>query len=290
VIHRYVFHNDRLLEIEQVRLSPGQAGLLSGWGLFTTMRIFQGEAFAYERHWRRLEKDAGRIRLPFPFDSAQVRRHLSDLLSANQVVEGTARIYMMYNRVGFWQSDEPMPQVDLILLTAGLPAHPEQARLSIAADGRHAASPLAGAKVTSWLNNVWHLAEAQKEGWSEVVLLNERGEVAECTTANIFSVKDGRVTTPPLSSGCLEGVTRSVLLEIAPRSGVPMVEQTLMPEDLYAADEVFITSTNRSLLGVSEIAGHIYAAAPGPIVQKLERAFSAAMREYVAQRTASVRT
>jgi branched-chain amino acid aminotransferase len=290
VIHRYVFHNDRLVPIEQVRLSPGQAGLLSGWGLFTTMRIFQGEAFAYERHWRRLEKDAGRTRLPFPFDPAQVRRHLSELLNANQVVEGTARIYMIYNRVGFWQSDEPMPQVDLILCTAGLPAHPEQVRLSIAEHGRHAASPLAGAKVTSWLNNVWHLAEAQKKGWSEVVLLNERGEVAECTTANIFNVKDGRVTTPPLSSGCLEGVTRSVLLEIAPRSGVPMAEQTLMPEDLYAADEVFITSTNRSLLGVSEIAGHKYAAAPGPIAQKLESAFGAAMREYVAQRIASART
>ncbi len=233
MIHRYVFHNDRLVEIEQVRLSPGQAGLLCGWGLFTTMRIFQGEAFAYERHWRRLEKDAGRTRLPFPFDPAQVRRHLSELLSANQVVEGAARIYMIYNRVGFWQSDEPMPQVDLILCTAGLPAHPEQARLSIAAHGRHAASPLAGVKVTSWLNNVWHLAEAQKEGWSEVVLLNERGEVAECTTANIFTVKGGRVTTPPLSSGCLEGVTRSVLLEIAPRCGVPMIEQPLTPEDLY---------------------------------------------------------
>jgi branched-chain amino acid aminotransferase len=290
VIHRYVFHNDRLVEIEQVRLSPGQAGLLSGWGLFTTMRIFQGEAFAYERHWRRLEKDAGRTRLPFPFDPAQVRRHLSELLNANQVVEGAARIYMIYNRVGFWQSDEPMPQVDLILCTAGLPGHPEQARLSVAPHGRHAASPLAGVKVTSWLNNVWHLAEAQKEGWSEVVLLNERGEVAECTTANIFTVKDGKVTTPPLSSGCLEGVTRSVLLEIAPRCGVPMVEQTLTEEDLYAADEVFITSTNRSLLGVSEIAGHKYAAAPGPIAQMLERAFSATMREYVAQRTASVRT
>jgi branched-chain amino acid aminotransferase len=289
-MHRYLFHNDRLLEIEQVRLSPGQAGLLCGWGLFTTMRIFQGEAFAYERHWRRLEKDAGRTRLPFPFDPGQVRRHLSELLSANQVVEGTARIYMIYNRVGFWQSDEPMPQVDLLLCTAGLPAHPGLARLSIVAHGRHAASSLAGVKVTSWLNNVWHLAEAQKEGWSEVVLLNERGEVAECTTANIFSVKNGKVTTPPLSSGCLEGVTRSVLLEIAPRSGVAMAEQTLMPEDLYAADEVFITSTNRSLLGVSEIAGHSYAAAPGPVAQKLEGVFSAAMREYVAQRTASVRT
>jgi branched-chain amino acid aminotransferase len=290
LIHRHIFHNDRIIPVEQARLSPGQAGLMNGWGLFTTMRIFQGEAFAYERHWRRLEKDAGRIRLPFPFDPAQVRRHLTELLHANQVVEGTARIYMIYNRTGFWQSDEPVPQVDLILCTAGLPAHPERARLNIAEHGRHAASPLAGVKVTSWLNNVWHLAEAQTRGWNEVVLLNERGEVAECTTANIFCVKNGTVRTPPLSSGCLEGVTRSVLLEIAPRVGVPLIEQTLMPEELYSADEVFITSTNRSLLGISEIAGHRYSAVMGPIVQKLERAFDAAMREYITQRTASVRT
>jgi branched-chain amino acid aminotransferase len=290
LIHRHIFHNDRIIPVEQARLSPGQAGLLNGWGLFTTMRIFRGEAFAYERHWRRLEKDAGRIRLPFPFDPAQVRRHLTELLNANQVVEGTARIYMIYNRVGFWQGDESLPQVDLILFTAGLPPHPEQARLNIAEHGRHAASPLASVKVTSWLNNVWHLAEAQSQGWNEVILLNERGEVAECTTANIFCVKNGKVGTPPLSSGCLEGVTRSFLLEIAPRNGVSLVEQTLMPEDLYAADEVFITSTNRSLLGISEIAGHKYSVVMGPVAQKLERAFDAAMREYVAQRTAGVRT
>lgn len=290
MIHRLVFHNDRLIPIEQVRLSPGQAGLLCGWGLFTTLRIFQGEAFAFERHWRRLEKDAGRTRVPFPFDPEQVRRHLGELLRANQVVEGTARIYMIYNRVGFWQSDEPMPQVDLVLYTAGMPAHTEPARLGLAEHGRHAGSALAGVKVTSWLNNVWHLAEAQKQGWHEVVLLNERGEVAECTAANIFCVKNERVLTPPLSSGCLEGVTRGALLEIAPRAGFPIAEQTLRPEDLYAADEVFITSTNRSLLGVSEIAGHNYAAAPGPITKKLERAFDAAMRDYVAQRTAAVRS
>lgn len=284
-MHRHVFHNDRLIPIEQARLSPGQAGLLSGWGLFTTMRIFRGELFAFERHWRRLERDAARTALPFPFDPAQVRRHLGELLRANQVAEGTARIYMIYNRVGFWQSDEPMPQVDLLMYTAGLPPHPEVARLGIAEHGRHAASPLAGVKVTSWLNNVWHLAEAQKRGWAEVVLLNERGEVAECTSANIFCVKEGKILTPPLSSGCLEGVTRDILLEIAPAAGVPACEQTLRPEDLYAADEVFITSTNRSLLGISEIAGHKLPVAPGLVAQKLERAFEAVMNDYVAHRT-----
>jgi len=254
------------------------------------MRIFHGEAFAYERHWRRLEKDAAKVRLPFPFDAGQVRRHLGELLAINHVVEGTARIYMIYNRVGFWQSEEAMPEVDLILYTAGLPTHSDEARLGVAEQGRHAASPLAGVKTTAWLTNVWHLAEAQRAGWTEVILLNERGEVAECTSANIFCVKDGKIFTPPLSSGCLEGVTLSVLIEIAPGAGVSLVERTLMPEDLYSADEVFITSTNRTLLGVREIAGRKYSVLMGPQVQKLERAFDATMREYVAQRVAGVRS
>src|SRR6202795_4711299 len=235
LIHRHIFHNDRIVPVDEAHLSPGQAGLTNGWGLFTTMRVFQGEAFAYERHWRRLEKDAGRIRLPFPFDPAQVRRHLSELLAANQVAEGTARIYMIYNRVGFWQSGEPMPEVDLLLCTAGLPAYSGEARLGVAEHGRHAASPLAGVKTTSWLNNVWSVAEAQREGFDEVVLLNERGEVSECTAANIYVVRGDKVVTPPLSSGCLEGVTRGVLMEIASEAGASITEHTLRLEDLLGA-------------------------------------------------------
>ncbi|HWZ54886.1 MAG TPA: aminotransferase class IV [Verrucomicrobiae bacterium] len=281
MIHRLIFHNDRIVPVEEARLSPAQAGLTNGWGLFTTMRIFQGVAFSYERHWRRLEKDAARIRMPFHFDPTQVRLQLTELLAANHAVEGTARIYLIYNRIGFWQGDDRMPEVDLILCTAGLPPHSDSARLGVAEHGRHAGSPLAGVKTTAWLNNVWQLAEAQKAGWTEVILLNERGEVAECTSANIFCVKGGSVFTPPLSSGCLEGVTRSVLLEIAPKAGVTLSEKVLTLEDLHAADEVFITSTNRTLLGVSEIAGRNFSVVMGPIAQKLERAFDANMREYV---------
>jgi branched-chain amino acid aminotransferase len=290
VIHRYVFHNDRIVPIEKVRLSPGQAGLLSGWGLFTTLRIFEGEAFAFERHWRRLEKDAARTRVPLPFEAVKVRLHLRNLIRANGVREGTARIYVLYNKVGFWQSDEALPDVDLLLYTAGLPAYREPARLALREHGRHAASPLAGVKVTSWLNNVWNLAEAQQRGFDEVVLLNERGEVAECTAANIFCARGSNVVTPRLSSGCLEGVTRAILLEIGPDAGVPIAEQTLRPEDLFTADEVFISSTNRSLLGVGEIEGRPISSAPGPITQRLERAFAAYLAEYVARHGATAPT
>jgi branched-chain amino acid aminotransferase len=287
VIHRYVFHNDRLLPIEEVRLSPGQAGLLSGWGLFTTLRVAEGELFAYERHWRRLEKDALRTHVPFPFDSEKVRGQLHEVLRANEVREGTARIYVVFNKSGFWQSDEPAPQVDLILYSAGLPNYQEPVRLWIREHGRHAASPLAGVKVTSWLNNVWNLHDAQHEGFDEVVLLNERGEVAECTAANIFCVRGGRILTPPLTSGCLEGITRGVLLEIAASHGISAAEQTLMPEDLYSAEEVCMSSTNRNLLGVGEIAGHMIAKAPGPVTLKLEKALAEYVAAYVAKRRAA---
>lgn len=283
MIHRNIFHNDRLMPIEQVRLSPGQAGLLNGWGLFTTLRVVNGVPFAFERHWKRLQRDAERTHLPFPFDAEVVRSRLAEIIRANRVQDGTARIYAVYNRVGFWCSDESFPEVDLILYTADLPTYRQTARLALREHGRYAASPLVSVKTTAWLNNVWHLYEAQRAGWDEVVLLNERGEVAECTAANIFCVKGGTVWTPPLSSGCLEGITRGVLMEISGETGVPVKERTLKPEDLYTADEVFICSTNRTALGVEEVQGHKFAGAPGPLTKKLEQAVNHYIREYCGQ-------
>ena len=287
MIHHFVFHNDRVLPVESVRLSPGQAGLLNGWGLFTTIRIHDGIPFAFERHWSRLERDAERTHCPFPFVAEAVRGQLALLLEANTVREGAARIYAIYNQVGFWRSNENFPRVDLLLCSADLPSYREPSRLGLREFGRYASSPLAGVKVLSWLDNVWNYYEAQQAGFDEVVLLNERGEVAECTAANIFCVRGGRVATPPLSSGCLSGITRSVLLEIGGSVGVEVKEAVLRPEDLYAADEVFISSTNRSMLGVSEINGHQIASAPGPVTLKMENAFGEYVRRYIAGKSAA---
>jgi branched-chain amino acid aminotransferase len=289
VIHHFVFHNDRVLPVETVRLSPGQAGLLNGWGLFTTIRIHDGIPFAFERHWSRLERDAERTRCPFPFVAETVREQLAMLLQANTVQDGAARIYAIYNQVGFWRSAENFPRVDLLLCSADLPSYREPSRLGLREFGRYAASPLSGVKVLSWLDNVWNYYEAQQAGFDEVVLLNERGEVAECTAANIFCVRGGRVTTPPLNSGCLSGITRSVLLEIGASVGVEVKEAALRPDDLYAADEVFISSTNRSMLGVSEINGHQIASAPGPVTLQMENAFGEYVKRYVAGKSAAAR-
>jgi branched-subunit amino acid aminotransferase/4-amino-4-deoxychorismate lyase len=287
MIHRYVFHNDRVQPLEQVRLSPGQSGLMSGWGLFTTIRVVEGIPFAFEKHWNRLARDAERIHCPFPFEAERVLGQMGEVLGANQVREGCARIYVIYNQAGFWRSDEAFPIADLVMYSSDLPPHRDLVRLGLREHGRHAGSPLAGVKSTSWLNNVWNLHEAQQGGFDEVVLLNERGEVSECTAANIFCVESERVVTPPLSSGCLEGVTRGYVLELGRRAGISVEERTLYPEDLYSADEVFISSTNRNVVTVSEIAGHRIASQPDPLVPRIEKLFETYIREYVEARSAA---
>ena len=287
MIHRYVFHNDELKPVEKVRLSPGQAGLICGWGIFTTMRISRGEAFAYERHWRRLEKDAGITHIPMPYTASKVRVHLHEVIRANKVPDGCARIYLIYNNVGFWQSDEERPQTDLIIYSAPLPEYREPIRLGLQEHGRHAASPLAGVKSTSWLPNVWAVGEAQREGLDEVVLLNERGEIAECTAANIFAVKNGKVYTPPLNSGCLEGVTRGILFEIAPEAGVAVIEQTLRPEDLYCCRRGFHLIHEPQLAWRGRNRRTCDREGSGPVTRQLDELFDTHVADYVTRRLAA---
>ncbi len=282
-MHRLVFHNDRILPLESVRLSPGQAGLLSGWGLFTTLRIYDGYPFAFERHWQRLVTDASRIELPLDFHPDAVWNQLLALIQANQVKNGAARVYFVYNRVGLWRSEETFPVVDWIMYTTDLPAREKISRLALMEHARHAESPLSGVKVTSWLNNVWSLQQAQNRGFDEVILLNERGEVAECTAANVFCVRSGKVLTPPLSSGCLAGVTRAILLEIAGNAGVMMQESVLRPQDLRAAEEIFVSSTTREVCPVREIEDHKVAIVEGEITSRLKKAFSAYVAEDIAR-------
>jgi len=285
-VHPFVSQNGNLLALDTVRLSPGQAGLLSGWGLFTTVRLYQGQPFAFERHWQRFQRDAARTHLPFDFSQGKVLADLLELARVNRAADAVARLYFIYNKFGFWQSNELAPVVDVLMYTADLPTHSEAAHLSIQPQGRHAASPLAGTKVTSWLQNVWSLEHARKRGYDEVILLNERDEVAECTAANIFVVKNGQIATPPLSSGCLAGVTRDILIELARDLSPPVAEQILQQDDLMQADEVFITSTTRHVQPVAQIEDRRLAHAPGAMTLRLAQAFSEYVQQYFARRVA----
>ncbi len=282
-MHPYVLYNASILSAEEAILRPGQVGLLAGWGVFTTLRIYEGVPFAWERHWARMTRDAALIHVPLPYEQAEVRRRLIELIQRNGEPEAKMRLCVFRSQGGVWEGPGSGNESDLVAFSIGVSSWAETASLGVREQGRHAASPFAGTKTLSWSHNLSMLEEAQHKGFDEVILLNERGEVAECTSANIFAVSNGVTYTPPLASGPLPGVTREVMLGELDQTQCPVEEKVLRVDDLYAADEVFITSSTRELLPVASIAGKpLKAAASWPVMEHLRQHLGEYIRRYTA--------
>ena len=268
-----IFHNGRIVPLSEAYLSPGQMGLLMGWGVFTTLRIYAGKPFAFDRHWARMAHDAARLGMNLGHDEQSVRQTVSRLAEANDRLEGMARVSFVKNRGGLWSEAGDRPETDLLIFTRQLVPWPATHRLKLQPHALYSATRLAGAKMLSWVQNAALLEQAHAEGFDDVVLLNESGHLAECTSANIFLVRENKVMTPPLSAGCLPGVTRDVLLEIVPQAGFQLCEQNLTPRDLDSAAEVFISSTTREVAAVVSIDPKWCYPAPGKTTVTIEQAF-----------------
>jgi branched-chain amino acid aminotransferase len=279
-MHRFLLHNEEILDAHQKSLTAGQVGFMNGWGVFSTLRVEDGVLFAFERHWERMKHDAARMHVPFPSDRDEVRGRLSRLIEANSAWNATLRVAVVRNRGGLFEGPDLGRDFEVIAFTADINAWGTSVRLAIKPHGRHAQNEFAGTKVLSWAQNLTWYEEAHQSGFDEMILLNERGEVSECTSANLFIARGSEVFTPPLDSGCLPGVTRALLLEEIRVPGISAAEKTLMPTDLEAADQVFITSTTRDFLPVSEIEG-LKARNSGNVVTALTRAFEVYRAAYV---------
>jgi branched-chain amino acid aminotransferase len=283
-VHRYLLHNSDIREVSEAFVSPGQVGFMNGWGVFSTLRVCQGVLFAYERHYDRMARDATRMHVPFRISASELEELLLRLVVENNAFEATLRVAVVRNRGGLFEAPQLTQESDVIAFTTDLTDWGEGVKLTYVPNGRHAASPFAGIKMTSWAQNLTWYEEAHEHGFDEVILLNEVGQVSECTSANVFVIQDENVWTPPVeSSGCLAGVTRAILLEQLQIRGLIVSERELTPSDLEESEQVFITSTTRELLPVLEV-DHQPLAQKQDILARLQKAFSGYRQQYVAHR------
>lgn len=288
-MHRYFLHQDQILPQTDKTLSAGQVGLMNGWGVFSTLRVTEGVLFEYGRHWARMTRDAKALAVPMPCGEAELEARLHRLVDANEAPDATVRVVIVRNRGGMWEGSGIDRDSDLIAFSAPLKDWGDGIAVGVQPHARYAACEFAGAKALSWAMNLRWLERAQEKGYDEVLLLNERGEVSECTSANVFAKFGQEVRTPPLSAGCLPGVTRQLLLDTIRVEGCQVREAALTVADLHRADACFITSSTRDVRAIASIEGEALRQ-DDAFIAAFQQAFARYLDEYVERHRRGART
>ena len=283
---RIVFMNDRLVPEDEARVSVIDHGLLYGDGVFEGMRSYSGRVFRLDAHIDRLWESAQAICLKIPLTKEAVAQAVNDTLAANGLADGYVRLLVTRGAgtLGLDPNRTKNPQVIVIADTISLypREHYEKGlRIVTAATQRTQAAALSPRiKSLNYLNNIMAKLEGLQAGCVEALMLNHKGEVAECTGDNIFVVRKGLLLTPPPDAGILEGITRGAVMELARSAGIDCREATLTRHDLYTAEECFLTGTAAEVIPVVEIDGRsIGTGRPGPVTAKLLAAFHALVRQ-----------
>jgi branched-chain amino acid aminotransferase len=276
--------NGRMLDQEHAVVSVFDHGFLFGEGVYETLRTYNGQPFLLDRHMRRLRRSAAMMTLDVPLSDDEIaERFHATMRTAGLGTDGhEAYIRLLVTRgVGELSYDPaacPQPSVVVIVKPhVDLPADTYErgvkaALVSIVRNHPGTVNPLI--KSNNLLNNALAMQEAARRGAFEGIMRNYRGELTECTTANLFVVKDGVALTPPVDAGLLPGITRELLLEIGPDVGVQVSAQVLRDEDLFGADEAFLTGTTREVLPIVQVDERVIGAGrPGPVTVKLLAAF-----------------
>jgi len=275
-----VWINGELVATADAHLSPFDHGLTVGNGVFETMKVVTRpdgvpEAFALGRHLARLRRSAAGMGLPVELGDDQLRAAAHQVLAANTPGVGRLRITLT-GGVGPLGSDRPAGPATVLLAVSGATPWPPTTAVSVVPWPRNEHSAVAGIKTTSYAENVVALQYAHDRGSSEALFANTAGDLCEGTGSNVFLAIDGRLTTPPLSSGCLAGITRELLLEVLD------IDEVAHPlARLADADEVFLTSSTRDVHPVATIDGVAVPACPGPLTRAAAEAFAAIERRTV---------
>lgn len=266
-----LWQNGAMVAEDEARISTNDHGFLVGDGVFETLRVYGGTPFAWGRHRLRLENSARALGLSLPSDES-LRSAADDVIAMNALPDCRMRITITGGESSLG-SDQDSNPVTAVVAVGPLAHWPVTADVVTVPWTRNERGATAGLKTTSYAENVRALTFAKSHGASEAIFANTRDELCEGTGSNVFLVEDGALLTPPLSSGCLAGVTRAIVIELAQILGIPCDERAMPLGALGASSEAFLTSSTREMQAIAAVNGVSLASAPGPLTLQLQSAW-----------------
>jgi branched-chain amino acid aminotransferase len=281
-----IYINGKFFDKADARISVYDHGLLYGDGVFEGIRVYDGKVFRLPQHVERLYDSARSIYLEIPLSRQQMADAIERTVQVNQKQNGYIRVVVTRGAgsLGLDPRKTTDPQVIVIVddITMYPPELYENGMEIVTAPTirNHPNALNPRIKSLNYLNNIMAKVEGVRAGCLEALMLNHKGEVAECTGDNIFLVKHGILKTPPTDAGILEGVTRNAVLELARAADIPVQETALTRHDVYAADECFLTGTAAEVIAVIKCDGRVIGnGKPGPITRQLRERFHTLVRQ-----------
>ncbi len=285
--------NGRLHAADEPSISPLNRGFLYGDAIYEVWRTYDGVMFAWEEHWRRLERSAAALFLALPFEAGRILAEIKRTVDAFRARSSNAidlyiRLQITRGAGAIGLDTALADATDFVLLVQENRPHAEEKlrsglTLSIARQ-LHRNSPLAlnpAWKTGNYLNNILCLREARLRGADEVIITNLGGELTEAAVSNIGFVREGAVITPPMAAGILGGITRQLLLsDVARAAGVRIEERTVRMEDLPKCQECFLLSTTKDITPVGAIDDHRFRVGDDSVTMRLKRAFANYVGDY----------
>jgi branched-chain amino acid aminotransferase len=281
-----VYISGKLYDKVDAKISVYDHGLLYGDGVFEGIRCYGGKIFRLPEHLDRLYDGARHIKLEIPLSKEQFGQAIYDTLRANNLKDAYIRAVVTRGSGTLGLDPRKCGNPEVIIITDSIQLYPPETYqkgleiATVATIRNHPGALDPRIKSLNYLNNILARIEATLAGCEEALMLNHKGELAECSGDNIFIVKNGILKTPSPEAGILKGVTRGVVIDLAQKAGIPVQEIPLTRHDLFAADECFLTGTAAEIIAVSKVDGRpIGTGRQGPITKMLHERFHALTRE-----------
>jgi branched-chain amino acid aminotransferase len=259
----------------EAKISVFDHGLLYGDGVFEGIRFYNGRVFKLKEHLDRLYDSARAICLAIPLSHDEMTQAVLESVRQNNLRDGYIRLVVTRGVGDLGLNPKLCKKATVIIIAANITLYPAelyQKGLEVITCATRRVSPSAlspAVKSLNYLNNIMAKIEAMQAGAGEGLMLNDQGYVAECTGDNIFVLKNGALSTPPISAGALRGITRQVVIDIAKEFGMPAVEENMTRYELYTADEIFLTGTAAEVIPVVKLDSRpIGDGKPGPVTAR----------------------